>query len=193
MTNNEMVEKVLASLGSLNRRLDKLESRQRANRADAEAAERKAMREAVYADSVERQTRFASFQSRAVDALEPFSVRAPAPVAGESARDYAIRVLELCQSYIPPSNPLSNVRLRLLDNEILNTFRPQIFKAIADAAFSPESVPEGEIRERVQVDPNTGHKQRIFIGERSFIHDLAAANRHARIREPHEFKGRAFE
>ena len=141
---------------------------------------------------MERQARFASFQSRADEALEPFDVRAPAPVAGESARDYAIRVLELAQSYIPPSNPLSNVRLRLLDNEILNTFRPQIFKAVADAALSPESVPEGEMRQRVQVDPNTGHKQRVWIGEQSFVVDMGAQNRKARICQPEEFKGSAF-
>jgi hypothetical protein len=186
------LEQIVRSLGALNHRLDKMERVQQTRNDEAERVQRKAQREAIHADTIERQARFASFQARADDALEAFSVRAPAPVAGESARDYAIRVLELAQAYIPPSNPLANISLSRCDDATLNVFRPQIFEAVEAAAWSTESVPEGEMAERVSVDPNTGAKQRHFIGERSFVRDFTAQNQRARIRDPSEFLGRGF-
>jgi hypothetical protein len=169
-----------------------MESKQAARREEAERITRAETRRVAFADGVERQVRFADFQHRADTALEPFSVRAPSPVAGESARSYAIRVLTLCQEKIPPSNPLSSVDLMRCDDATINVFRPQIFEAVEKAAWSTESVPPGEMKERVKVDANTGAKQRHFIGERSFVCDMGVPSRRVRIREPHEFTGRAF-
>ena len=68
---------------------------------------------------------------------------------------------------------------------------PQIFEALEKTAWSSESVPEGEMRARLMVDANTGKKQNVWIGERSYVRDFVAQNGKARIRDPREFTGRA--
>jgi hypothetical protein len=114
------------------------------------------------------------YQARADDALQPWSLRAPAFVAGESLGDYRLRLARLAQRQLPEDDELRSLRLKTLPDDAYASLEPQIFAACKEAGNRPDSVAAGEMRQVERIDPANGQKVIEFLGQRSFIHDLKA-------------------
>lgn len=176
------MEQIVAGLEATDRRLQAMEKREAAARADAAS---RARREAQYRDSQERQTRFADYQERVDSVLSAFGERAPAPVAGEGGRAYTVRLLSLLQQKLPPFldkkvnvagravsvADLADLPLSRLDDVALKVVEPQIVEAARLMATDNDAVLPGEMKKRETVTP-TGHTRRDYIGRRSFVIDL---------------------
>jgi hypothetical protein len=197
------LEQIADSLDHLNQRIDKEVRAQRARNDAAEAAARARARADAYEDRIVRQARFASFQSRIDDVLQPFGLRAPSPAAGESARSYKSRLLRLCQDQLPSldreidvgGGTMANVKelatfpLLRCDDAVIDVMSKQIQGACKALAFDPASVPKGETRVRHIVDPLTGMRTTHFVGDESagFVHDFTRRGRRVeRIQACHE-------
>jgi hypothetical protein len=165
------LERILESLSDLNTRMDRMRRREAKARADSEARVQRRLREAAYRDRIARQARFARFQAKVDSILETYGVRAPGPIAEESARSYKIRLLQLLQDQLPPEHELSRVPLRRCDDATVDAFSPQIQAAVMALAYDARSVPKGELRVRHEVDAHTGQRITHFIGgdEASFV------------------------
>jgi hypothetical protein len=55
--------------------------------------------------------------------------------------------------------------------------QPQIYDACAKAVAHNDTVPPGEMREVVRINPENGFKEIRFYGQRSFVADLGRPGR----------------
>jgi hypothetical protein len=131
------------------------------------------------------------YQARADDALEPWGIRAPAPVLSDDPgypEEYRRDLLYMAKKRLPKdvemtgltSNPkeimntsyLRALKVRSVPLAAFEIFEPQIYAACKQAGNRNDSAPEGEMRMVEKIDPQNGRKFNEFLGTRSFIHDL---------------------
>ena len=72
---------------------------------------------------------------------------------------------------------LRRLKLWSMSPEVFAAFEPLIYDACAKAVARNDTVPAGEMREVVRIDPQTGHKEIRFYGQRSFVADLGRPGR----------------
>jgi hypothetical protein len=130
-------------------------------------------------------------QERADDAFSPWDMRARGPTLGEDPDTYRRDLLIQAKKLLPGTNKLRQVQIRQLPAAALGKFEDLIYPAAKAEAYSADSVPDGEMRKVVEIEPNNGLKIIKFIGQRSFVHDFTQPGRLARIRDPSQFP-RAF-
>ena len=112
------------------------------------------------------------YQARADSIFEAWGFRAPAPTLGEDPEDYRRNLAVMAKKQLPHGHELRKLKLWKMDKYVFGKFEPQIYSACRDAASRPDSVPPGEIREVVKIDPQNGHKEIHFIGTTSFVKDI---------------------
>jgi hypothetical protein len=169
------LERILDSLENLNSRIDRLQEREAARRADSEARAAEIEERRRYRRQQENQVSMSDLQSRADDALGVWNVRAPSPSADDTRRSYRLRLLSLASRRLPPGDELRRVDLRLLGNDAIDIFEPKIFAACKDAVHRVDTLAVGEMREIR--DKRLGSDISTFVGERSFVVDMQANNR----------------
>jgi hypothetical protein len=192
------LERVLDSINDLNKRINRFQRREERARADSEERARKVRYNDEYQDRISRQARFAEFQAKIDSLLEPYGVRAPAPSANQSARNYKIQLLQMLQDQLPPYldkeidvgngrmarvGQLARFPLARVDDSVIDIMSPQIQAAAKAMAFDKAAAPEGEMVMRKRRAMN-GADVTEFHGERSFVKDLGRENRRARINDP---------
>jgi hypothetical protein len=139
---------------------------------------------------IEFQQHARTLQSRCDDSLEPWSIRAPSLVAGESLDDYRRRLLILAKRQLPADHQLRKVQIKALPAEAVPIFERQIYPACRDAAYLPDSVPEGTLRLVPEKDAN-GLTINRFVGKRWFgaVNNFVRPGRRAVIRTPDTHPG----
>jgi hypothetical protein len=172
------LDKMLATLDACAKAMDSMSSRLDALEAhhkkrddhhddDEETEEERKRREAgeakeVVADSAHR-GEFLDVQSRAEKAYLGWGMRANPPLAGETLRNYRLRLLRPMQRH---SKQYSKSDLELLprDEAIFGATEAAIYADSIAASSSPDSVPRGQLRMIVKRLPS-GHIENTFIGE----------------------------
>jgi hypothetical protein len=141
------------------------------------------------------------YQQRADAAFLEWGTRAKQRVEGEDIEAYrrslaiqAKRMLPISDDKPSPDsvatfNDLRNLQLRRMPSDVFERFEPQIYDACAKAVARNDTVPVGEMREVVKIDPATGYKEHRFYGQRSFIEDFKGPAFRARIRTPDTHPG----
>ena len=166
----------LEGLATLQAKLDRIEAQEAAARqgahARADAARALTSREHL----MQRQATARTLQARCDDSLQPWGIRAPAPVAGEAVDDYRRRLLIEAQKRLPESDQWRRSRVRDLPADVLPNAEQQIYDRCRAAALRPDSAAPGEIR-RVEERDSNGLVQVKWIGERSFVRDFATPGR----------------
>jgi hypothetical protein len=116
------------------------------------------------------------FQERADSVLQPWDMRAPAPVLGQDIDTYRRDLDVKLKKLLPNNHELRKVQYQGLSNSALDALEPQLYAAVRQAAHNPSTVPPGEFRRVVEVGTD-GLKTVSFIGQRSFIHDFGRPGR----------------
>jgi hypothetical protein len=127
-------------------------------RADAEKAR---------ADSVA----FADIQIRADAAYSALGTKAPAPMSGETPFRYRARPLRGLQRH---SKDFETVELhKMSDSNAFDAIERGIYADAVVAARTPEVAP-GQLREIINVNPQTGQRMSTFhnTGHHAFVHKL---------------------
>jgi hypothetical protein len=137
---------------------------------------------------IEYQARARAMQERCDDSLQPWGIRAPALVAGESLGQYRRRLLILAKRQLPDSHQLRQVQVRQLESDALKVFEPRIYAECRRAAYSADSVPPGQLRCIEERDHN-GMKINRFIGPTWFGVEFCRPGRRAMIRTPENSPG----
>jgi hypothetical protein len=117
------------------------------------------------------------YQERYDNALQPWDIRAPAPVIGQDIDAYRRDTLVKIKKQLPEGHELRKVQIRQLDNDVLDIIEPKLLQACRHEAYNPESVPLGQMRRVVDIDPQNGQKIVKFIGQRSFVFDMGRPGR----------------
>jgi hypothetical protein len=128
---------------------------------------------------MELDARGREYQERAEDALAPWGIRAPARTDGEPLGDYRRRLAGRLQKRLPEDDQWYGKNLARLDDANFAVVEPQIYAAAKQAAYRPDSAPEGGMREIVERDGN-GNKIIRFVGKTSFVCDPAYGHRPGR-------------
>jgi hypothetical protein len=126
---------------------------------------------ATYDQTMRMQASARVYQQRYDDALQPWDLRAPAPVLGEDIAEYRAKLAILAKHQLPPDHQLRKVQYRRLDSAIFDNFEPQLLRACRQEAYNPATVPPGEYRKVVELDGN-GMRMVRWVGQRSFIEDF---------------------
>jgi hypothetical protein len=113
------------------------------------------------------------YQSRADEALEPWGMRAPAPIVGEDADDYRRRLMIQAKNQLPEGHKLREITVKRIPGDALDNFEKMYYDACREAGSRNDSAAPGEMRRVERVDPQNGRKFIEFYG-RSFIHDFKA-------------------
>jgi hypothetical protein len=138
------------------------------------------------------------FQERADNALQPWNIRAPAPVLGQDVHEYRRDLAVKLKKQLPEDHKLRKVQYRRLDDDILANFEPQLYAAVHAEAHNPATVLPGEMRKVEKVNQG-GTKFVEYIGalreddprlgQRSFIEDFKGQAFRAKIRNPDTHPG----
>jgi hypothetical protein len=182
-TTIQLLQKAHGMLDELDHRLTAAEKREARLRREAMQRADAASYEKSREHMLDQQAKAREYQARAQDALDPWGINAPAIVAGESLGRYRRRLDALVQKQLPEDHELYGVPLAELDPAALLVIEDQLYPAVKDAAYRPDSVPSDKMRRVMEVDSN-GLKMVKWIGQRSFIHDFARPGRRGRIRNP---------
>ena len=118
------------------------------------------------------------YQARADSVFQEWGFRAPAPTIGQDPQDYRRDLAVMAKKQLPHGHELRKMKLWRLPRDVFETFEPQIYNACREAASRPDSVPPGEMREIVKVNPQNGHKEIHFLGRESFVRDMGRPGRH---------------
>ena len=130
-----------------------------------------------------------SYQARADAVFAEWGTRAKARVEGEDPEDYRRDLCVQAKRMLPYSDDrpspdskatfraLRKLKLWGMSPDVFAAFEPQIYAACAMAVARNDTVPPGEMREVTVVDPQTGHKEVRFYGQRSFVADLMRPGR----------------
>jgi hypothetical protein len=116
------------------------------------------------------------FQERADNVLQPWDIRAPAPVLGEDPAKYRRDLAVKLKKQLPDEHELRQVQYRRLDDTTLSAFEPQLYRAVHDEARNPASVPAGQFRRVVKLDAN-GLKTVEYVGQESFVKQFTRPGR----------------
>jgi hypothetical protein len=122
------------------------------------------------------------WQSYFDDNLRDVGVRAPPPIVGQSPEDY---VRETCRTlkrqHLAPNDEYYQVDYRGLPNEHLPVYADGLVKRVNTRRKDPMTVPFGELREFEKIDPVTGVKSNVFIGQDNFVRFMGRPGRWGRI------------
>jgi hypothetical protein len=117
------------------------------------------------------------YQARADSVFQEWGFRAPAPVIGQDPEDYRRDLAVMAKRQLPHGHELRKMKLWRLPRDVFETYEPQVYNACREAASRPDSVPPGETREIVKVNPQNGHKEVHFLGRESFVKDFTRPGR----------------
>jgi hypothetical protein len=120
------------------------------------------------------------YQARADSVFQEWGFRAPAPTIGQDPQDYRRDLAVMAKKQLPYGHELRKMKLWKLPRDVFETFEPQIYNACREAANRPDSVPPGEMREIVKINPQNGHKEIHFLGRESFVTDPRYGHRPGR-------------
>jgi hypothetical protein len=123
------------------------------------------------------------YQERYDAAFQPWGFRAKAPVIGEDVGDYRRDLAVQAKKQLPEDHELRAVQFRALPASAFEALEPQLLKDCRDAAYRRDSVPAGQFREIVKVDPRNGYTEHQFIGPRSFVWDMTRVRGRTTLRE----------
>jgi hypothetical protein len=135
------------------------------------------------------QSRAKEYQARADEAFCEWGFRAPQPTLDCNPEDYRRDLCVMAKKQLPYSDDrpspdstatfrdLRKLKLWSMPAEVFAAFEPQIYDACAKAVARNDTVPAGEMREVIRIDPRTGHKEIRFYGRRSFVADLGRPGR----------------
>ena len=115
-------------------------------------------------------------QERADNALQPWDVRAPAPVLGQDIAKYRRDLAVKLKRLLPENHELRKVQYRRMDDATLSVFERQLYPAVHGAANDATSVPKGEMRRIVEIDQG-GTKIAKWIGQESFVKEFTRPGR----------------
>ncbi|SED74331.1 hypothetical protein SAMN05444161_3895 [Rhizobiales bacterium GAS191] len=191
MATIDILRSACSKLDELDHKLKAVEIREAREHSEAEARAKEAAHLRSREHLMEVQAAARNYQVRADDALQPWGLRARAPVLGEPLGEYRRDILDQVRRQLPDDHQLRAVRPRRLDADALDALEPQILSAVRVAATQPDTVPQGQLRAVHDIDQN-GLKITKWIGQQSFIHELARPGRFARIRTPDNFRDRPF-
>jgi hypothetical protein len=117
------------------------------------------------------------YQARADSVFQEWGFRAPAPSFGQDAQDYRRDLAVMAKKQLPYGHELRKIKLWNLPRDVFETLEPQVYNACREAASRPDSVPPGEMREVVKINPQNGHKEIHFLGRDSFVKDFTRPGR----------------
>jgi hypothetical protein len=167
-----LLEQAVSKMDVLHHRMAAAEERERQERRDAQHRADAAAHLRSRDHLLEVQATARAYQQRADSAFEPWNMRAPPLMAGESLIEYRRRLARLAQKQLPEDHQLRGFKISRLDDDIFAGFEPQFFAAAKEAGHRPDSAAPGELRMVEKVNPSNGQKFIEFFGTRSFIHDL---------------------
>jgi hypothetical protein len=171
------------SHAQLQRQLARAEAREARQRADSLERADNARQLTGREHMIQVQATARAYQAKADSALEPWGIRAPAPVVGENLDDYRRRVAILCKRQLPDGHELRRVQIRQLPDNALPVFEDKIYAECKASAMRPDSVAPGELRRVETVDQN-GLKIVNWIGQECFVKEFTQPGRKVRIRSP---------
>jgi hypothetical protein len=116
------------------------------------------------------------YQERYDSALQPWDLRAPAPVLGQPIEEYRWKLARLAKHQLPEDHELRKIQYRRLDTAIFDNFEPELLQAVQSAAYDPSSVPLGQFRKVTEV-ASDGLKIVRWIGQESFVKDMGRPGR----------------
>jgi hypothetical protein len=145
-------------------------------------------------------------QARADAVCAKWGTRAPAPVEGTDPKKYDRDMAYMLKQKYPdsddriyPNDPTKSVTFNTLRGLDVYALDDSTFSALkdiyydgAEAAFPRnDTVPPGEMREVIRVDPRDGLKQHLFYGQDSFIKDMNRSGRRVKsLAMPKDMHGR---
>jgi hypothetical protein len=119
------------------------------------------------------------------ESLDPWflkvGLRAPAPVAGQSANDYLVEQCRfLKREFLPQNHQYYKINWRSLRNDsaILNNLVPQLLDHVVTEAYNPANVEPGEFRKMEMKDEYGQLKFITFIGPDHFTKGMGRPGRH---------------
>jgi hypothetical protein len=130
-----------------------------------------------------------SYQARADAVFAEWGFRAPEPPINCNPEDFRRDLAVMAKKQLPFSDDkpspdstatfreLRQLQLRRMSPDVFANFEPMIYAACAKAVARNDTVPVGETREVTFIDPQTGHKEIRFYGQRSFVADLGRPGR----------------
>jgi hypothetical protein len=196
------LDKVLAALDALNRRMDKWEAARQAEREEEREADTAGLlpsenereereikpaeikppsRSDSYGDfrnyprreyDTEEQFQLRNAQSRADAVAQLFGERAPQPVTGEPLREYRERLLHPWQRYSAYKG--ANLA-KIGDAKAFDAIEAQIYADASKASEDPDA-PPGQLRMITKIDEH-GRKINTFFGRGTFISQLRMPSR----------------
>jgi hypothetical protein len=103
--------------------------------------------------------------------LAQIGMRAPAPVLGQTTRDYRIDTLvKAKKEFIPRTHKLRQFSLDdVTDATTFDNFDRQIIDTAIVEAQNPANVPPGTLRRITKEHPQSGHKMNVFYGQDHFV------------------------
>jgi hypothetical protein len=116
------------------------------------------------------------YQQRYDDALQPWDIRAPAPVLGEPITEYRWKLARLAKHQLPEDHQLRKIQYRRLDTAVFDNFEPQLLQAVQRAAYDAASVPPGQFRKVTEI-ASDGMKIVKWVGQESFVKDMGRPGR----------------
>ena len=126
--------------------------------------------------SLRHRGHLAKAQARADEISSIFGERAPAPLSGERLFAYRRRLLDRFQHHSPEFKEINLATVR--DRQVFAGIEQRIYADAAKAGATPAPLPNGQIREIVRTDPNTGLRIVEFHGSQSFIKQLGTSPRY---------------
>jgi hypothetical protein len=114
------------------------------------------------------------FQARYDAVLEPWGVRAPAPVLGQDIGAYRRDLAVMAKRLLPENNKYRTIQYRRLDDNVLDNFEPELLSAVKQLATANDSVPHDAPLRRVEERDENGMKAVRWVGQRSFVEDFKA-------------------
>jgi hypothetical protein len=120
-------------------------------------------------------------QERWQSTFEKLDRSCPAQRADEDTTNYLRRLSRIGHRYIPAGEEIARVRFdHSLPDEVVPKFSELMRAAVERNLFRTDNMHPGEMRSVMIVDPQTGAKQRHWIGPDSFVKDPAVGHRDCR-------------
>jgi hypothetical protein len=116
------------------------------------------------------------YQERYDTALQPWDIRAPAPVLGQPIEEYRWKLARLAKHQLPEDHQLRKIQYRRLDTAVFDNFEPQLLQAVQRAAYDAASVPPGQFRKVTEI-ASDGMKIVKWVGQESFVKDMGRPGR----------------
>jgi hypothetical protein len=125
------------------------------------------------------------FQEYYDNTLRRVGMRAPQPVLGESVNDYRRKVLLMAKkTFLPRSHELRQFSLDDVKADALQVLEPRFLEAFVTEAHNPAHVPPGELRKLERLDEYGKVKTIDFIGQESFVKQMARPGKRMAIHDP---------